>query len=478
VAIGLAVAFVAGGQAQTRTPPAPTPKSTATTAASPGSTARPDEVLSHGLFNDLPVYRPAGAVQRFVLLLSGQDGLSPADHERAKALKVSGAMVAAIDTPRFMARLAAEGGRCSYPNGALENLGRHLQAYYRLPGYQPPMLVGRGVGGALAYAVLAQEAPGTFASALSIGFCPELPFKPPLCEANALRMAPPVTGVVSSLAPSQRFAAPWTVLPSAGETCPAARAFVAATPQAQWREAATSAAGATDAAFGEAYAQLAARVVVPPPPPASLADLPLIEVPATAAATAPGAAAQFAVLVSGDGGWAGIDKDLAAALAKRGVPVAGFDSLRYFWSARTPEGLATDLDRLIRFYAARWSRAEVLLIGYSQGADVLPFAVNRLPPATRARVALTTLLAPGQKASFEFHVANWIGRSGDKPVAPEAKRLTAAEVLCVRGSEERQSLCPELAPQHARELVLKGGHHFDGDYDKLARLILEAVQPR
>jgi len=105
------------------------------------------------------------------------------------------------------------------------------------------------------------------------------------------------------------------------------------------------------------------------------------------------------------------------------VPVAGFDSLRYFWGPRTPEELAADLDRVIRYYAAHWSRSEVLLVGYSQGADVLPFALNRLPAATRAKVRLTALLGPGQKASFEFHLTNWIGPSGDRPIAPEA--LTA-----------------------------------------------------
>jgi type IV secretory pathway VirJ component len=42
------------------------------------------------------------------------------------------------------------------------------------------------------------------------------------------------------------------------------------------------------------------------------------------------------VLISGDGGWASIDKGIAKALVARGVPVAGLDSLRYFWSERTP----------------------------------------------------------------------------------------------------------------------------------------------
>jgi type IV secretory pathway VirJ component len=162
-------------------------------------------------------------------------------------------------------------------------------------------------------------------------------------------------------------------------------------------------------------------------------------------------------------------------LVQRGVPVVGFDSLRYFWSPRTPEGLASDLDRVIRYYAARWKRKEVILIGYSQGADVLPFAFNRLPARTRSSVRLTALLGLGQKASFEFHLSNWIGPSGDKPIAPEAAKLAAVRTLCIYGQDERDSLCPQLAPGHVQAVPLAGGHHFGGEYDALAARILDAI---
>jgi type IV secretory pathway VirJ component len=87
----------------------------------------------------------------------------------------------------------------------------------------------------------------------------------------------------------------------------------------------------------------------------------------------------IAVMLSGDGGWAGLDKEVAAALSANGIRVVGLDSLRYFWTARTPEGLAADLGRIIDYYVSQLGKQRVLLVGYSQGADVLPFAVNRLP---------------------------------------------------------------------------------------------------
>ena len=57
-----------------------------------------------------------------------------------------------------------------------------------------------------------------------------------------------------------------------------------------------------------------------------------------------------ALFVSGDGGWAGLDRELAARLAERGVSTVGFNSLRYFWHARTPEETARDVTRVLELF--------------------------------------------------------------------------------------------------------------------------------
>jgi type IV secretory pathway VirJ component len=212
-----------------------------------------------------------------------------------------------------------------------------------------------------------------------------------------------------------------------------------------------------------------------PPPPKELDDLPLIEVPASASAAG---SDLFAVMLSGDGGWAGLDKQVAAALSAKGIPVVGFDSLRYFWKPRTPDGLAVDVDRVLREYVVRWGKHRALLVGYSQGADVLPFAVNRLPATSRALVARTVLMGLGEKASFEFHLGNWISTDrGGLPLMPEVTKLQAANVLCLHGSDEPESLCPRIPPGHVRAEQLAGGHHFDGNYDALAERILADLPP-
>jgi type IV secretory pathway VirJ component len=422
--------------------------------------------ISHGLFSGIQMFRPTGPARQFVMLLSDNTAPNATELQMIRTMVDAGAMVAAIPVAPFYKKLEAQDGKCTYAPGAFENLSRHLQASEQLPTYLLPMLVGSDGTAAFAYAVLAQAPAGTFSAALSVGFCPRLAFATPMCVSNALRWQVPPKGVAGvELLPAASLPAPWSAVQAGNEAaCPleAAQAFVQRVPQADW-------VAATPTAFETAYAKLAVSQVAMAPPPSQLSDLPLVEEPVKGSGT------RFVVLLSGDGGWAGIDKGLAAAFIAQNVPVVGLDSLRYFWKARTPDGLASDLDRMVRYYADRWKRSEVILVGYSQGADVLPFAINRLPAATRASVKLSALLGPGQKASFEFHLSNWLGPSGDKPIAPEARKLLAADTVCVYGLSEKNSLCPQIAPTHARAMPLAGGHHFDGDYEKLATLLLEAV---
>ena len=124
-------------------------------------------------------------------------------------------------------------------------------------------------------------------------------------------------------------------------------------------------------------------------------------------------------------------------------------------------------------------KKNVLLVGYSQGADVLPFAVNRLPPATRALIRQTTLIGISESAAFEFHVANWIGSDSDGlAVKPEIDRLSSADTLCVYGDDDDESICPKVNAQHVRVIKLPGGHHFGGNYVPLAQLVIGAsAQP-
>jgi type IV secretory pathway VirJ component len=432
--------------------------------------------LNHGRFKDAVVYSPRDGATSFVLFLSGEEGWNSAIEPLALELVNRGAMVVGIDLPQFEKALDADGSQCVFPDGDLENLSHYVQAYLHNPSYLAPMLVGQGSGGTLAYAVLAQAPRDTFAGALSLGFCPLFKLNKPLCKGSGLDSVRSVHGAGVDFLPIKQLSNPWLVIQrDANQECPVAetRQFVSSVRGAAIAVLPRVGPGSLGAAF--AVLSTANSRLRAAPPPAALNDLPVVEVAAQSGASP---SDSFAIIMSGDGGWAGLDQDIAAALSAQGIPVVGLDSLRYYWTARTPEGLAADTDRMIRYYLNRFGKKRVLLIGYSQGADVLPFAVNRLPAATRERVALAAILGMSEHALFEFHVSSWVSDDNSGPATlPEVNRMTGMPVLCIYGEDEKDSLCPLLDASKIIVVKVKGGHHFDGNYAGLAQKIISAAKP-
>jgi type IV secretory pathway VirJ component len=100
-------------------------------------------------------------------------------------------------------------------------------------------------------------------------------------------------------------------------------------------------------------------------------------------------------------------------------------------------------------YQSAWGVHDVLLIGYSFGADVLPASYNRMSAAAQSAVVQISLLGLAEKASFEFHVSSWLGflSSDALPIAPEVARLEAVKVQCFYGQEEDDSLAAARCSQ-------------------------------
>ena len=208
---------------------------------------------------------------------------------------------------------------------------------------------------------------------------------------------------------------------------------------------------------------------------ASLAGLPLTEVPAQK----PGDD-RLVVMLSGDGGWAALDRGVSGIFAAQGIGTVGLDSLSYFWKKRTPEEAAAAVAAIIQWYTEHWHKRRVILFGYSFGADVLPFIVNRLPPPVLARIDRVVFAGLGPMATFEFHLTTWLGgTSGDDlPVAAEVRRLPAVRGICIYGSEEgTASACPGLKTTKITARELPGDHHFNDDYALIAQTALGSFHP-
>jgi type IV secretory pathway VirJ component len=425
-------------------------------------------------FGDVQVYARDRVPDSVVLLVSGEDGWDDTVDDMAKKLQNWGALVAGVDGRRYLESLGRHRDACANPAQDLEELGGALQRYAHVDVKQVPVLIGYGVGAAIVYAGAAQARPGVFAATTSIGFCPRLPLDVPLCTGAGVDAA----STTAALAPKADLAMPWILLHGTDDdVCPidTARAFAAAIPSAkvvtmpkvghrfgeegQWLDQ-----------FRDAYLKLATATTERRTLPADVRDLPLVEVPSTG-----GSSRKMAVLLTGDGGWAGLDRGLSDRLAASGIPVVALSTLRYFWMPQKPETVAHDLERIMAHYLKAWNKDQVLLIGYSFGANVLPFVVADLAPDSRSRIATLNLLGLATHTSFEIHVADWI--PGSEPegaaIAPEFDKLAGIRTLCIYGSAETDSLCPALPASTAFAIKMPGDHHFNDDTATLVRHIVE-----
>ena len=200
------------------------------------------------------------------------------------------------------------------------------------------------------------------------------------------------------------------------------------------------------------------------PDPDDLAALPLVEVPADRGRV-------LAIFLTGDGGWAALDRSVSRALAKQGVAVVGLKSCDYLAQGRTPEELAGTIARVMDHYMRVWHRDRVALIGYSRGADLVPFAASRLSPEHRYQLALVAMLGLADAAGFECHWSDLVAdvrRATDRAVVPELERLADVPLLCIYGTEEERSPCRTGAVPAMQRIARSGGHHFDRDYDAIA----------
>jgi type IV secretory pathway VirJ component len=201
-------------------------------------------------------------------------------------------------------------------------------------------------------------------------------------------------------------------------------------------------------------------------------DLPIIEVPAHTDGP------MLAILLSGDGGWASIDRQIADELASHGVSVVGFNLKDYLGKERTPAETSVDVARAIRAYRHKWNRGEIVIVGFSRGANIAPFAVARFPDDLRADVKLMALIGLAQAANFKWHwqdVVRDVKRSSDVPVRPELDKLTSLRTICIFGTDEKESGCRNT-PAEVTRVERAGGHHMDGDYKAVADIVLDALK--
>jgi type IV secretory pathway VirJ component len=421
----------------------------------------PREITAEvGDIGRIEVLAPEGEPNAFIILISDRDGLTSERRAEAGQLVGRGAAVALVDVREVMKQQAAsEDVDCHYIFGDFEDLARAAQRQLGMETWRQPLLFGIGEGGSLAYLALAQAPDNTAAGAVSLGFDAHFESKLPLCE-GAPKMA--ASGPVYAYGPMRELPGRWTWIADNAPRGDLAE-FANVTSKATVKVV-SNAADRFNTAADAAFAVAASL-------PQALAGLPLVELPASGKPTA------MVVFISGDGGWRDIDEQIGDYLAARGVAVIGVDSLRYFWSKKDPKQIAADLDRIVTHYQRKWHTERVGLLGYSFGADVLPLAWSKLSRESQNAISLIAFLGLEPTAELQISVEGWLGLTsdGETPIRPYLTSMPAEKIMCFYGADEKDEkdtacVYPEL--DKATRIERPGGHHFDGDYEPVAKSIL------
>lgn len=175
----------------------------------------------------------------------------------------------------------------------------------------------------------------------------------------------------------------------------------------------------------------------------------------------------LALVLTGDGNWAGFERTLADSLTKYGSPVLGVKMRTYLEQVRTPDQAASDTALALRTWLERWHRDHIVVIGYSRGANIAPFVIRRLPQDLRTAIIGVALIGLEDHAGFQFHLEDLIAdrhRPTDLDVAPELEAMRDMDVICIHGGGEKHGRCTG-ADGWMRVFQHGGGHRVAGEAD-------------
>lgn len=422
-----------------------------------------EEKLSYESFGELTTYRVGRRTSSVGIILSDENGWTETQSRVARALARRRTLVIGVDLHTYLQNIGAISKQCLDVATDLDHLSHFVQEQYSRREYIKPVLVGYDTGGSLVYAVLSQAHAELFRGGLSIGFC------------QTVQCAQKFT-----FQPSAKLSAKWVLLnltndPTYSPRCLNEKVLSQFTTSGDDARLVTprSSHHAVSSAF---YSLVFTGQPAPLPQEHELKDLPLIET--SVEKTNSPLHDTMAIIITGDGGWAGIDSALAKHFTANGLAVVGLDALQYFWVRKSPAQAATDLGRIIRHYTREWHKKNVVLVGYSRGADVLPFMIRRLDNGSAGYIRRVALLGPIEVTDFEFHVDDWAGglfQHTEYDVLPEIQQTDLSKVICFYGTKEKDSVCSHLQNTLATVVLLQGSHHFDENYDAIADRIISSL---
>lgn len=183
----------------------------------------------------------------------------------------------------------------------------------------------------------------------------------------------------------------------------------------------------------------------------------------------------FVLYLSGDGGINQFSQNLCNHIHQAGYSVTAINSKSYFWHKKTPEQTASDIARYLNKQFNSRQNQNLVLIGYSFGADVLPFIIHKLPAIIKGKLLTTVLISPSPTTDFEIHWTDIFGNPNKRSmnVVAEINKGGIQKLVTIFGEDENGFPLNKIKNQEFLNVVLPGGHHYDRDTKMLTRTILK-----
>jgi len=138
------------------------------------------------------------------------------------------------------------------------------------------------------------------------------------------------------------------------------------------------------------------------------------------------------------------------------------------------------MNKALKHYMQQWGRKSFLLVGYSFGADVVPFLANRITPSLKDAYKGVFMLSPDAKGDFEVHISDMLdlGVGSNKyDILQEVKNNKLVKPVCVFGNQETTGDIALFKHVGAKIVILQGSHHYNNDFkavaDSISRYISE-----
>jgi type IV secretory pathway VirJ component len=426
--------------------------------------------LTVPVFGKVFIYNRTTTPQNVIIMISSNAGWKAGAISFSETFSEMNSLVIGVDISRYFKELKTRSDECYNVATDFVQLATEMEKKFDFPDYKSPVLMGYSSGATLVYGILAQSRPGTFIGGISIGFCPDIELPKRLCEINGLAVKEDIPGKRYLLEPDKKLGNSWIVLNGQlDKICnyPAVVDFVSKTKNAELVTLPKVGHGLSKwndfmPQWKDAFTRLMAKYEKDKPPMVNIDQvkaLPLI----ITNSKFQDKQAPFALLISGDGGWYGFEQSIADNLALTGIPTVGLDSKKYFWKRRTPEETATDMAKALNYYSNIWGRDKFVLIGYSLGAEIVPFIVNLLPDDMKSRVKSAVLMSPATTTDFEIHISNMLGmgnKNNTYNTINEIVNLHNTPTLIIFGDGEKTQIPEILAGKAVVIKKIPGDHHY------------------